>query len=137
MNLKVIPVNMVAAPNSWAPTKDTFWSVTDAIAVDLWGLLTISDTLGIRPYVPIAGSVLSAVFQRGDYIGSTNSQNLTVNKTAVMNSDFRSLVKIPITSDEATKIISGTVVFTLAEGSSVKKWGQNWSVKKLNTSAGF
>jgi hypothetical protein len=137
MTLKAIPINMVAAPNSWAPTKETFWVVTDAMATDLWGQLIIVDSMGSRPYVPKIGSGLQAVFQRGDYIGNVTSQNLTVTKAGVLDADFRAIFKLPLTAQDATNIISGTIVFTLTEGAVVQKWSQNWAVKKLNTSAGF
>lgn len=135
--LKVIPINMITTPNFWSATKDSFWVVTAATAIDLWGQITVVDALGPRPYVPANGSVLQAVFQRGDYIGNINNQNLTVTKTCILDSNFRAMAKISLTADEATNIISGTIVFTLTEGTLVNKWTQNWSCKKLNTSAGF
>lgn len=136
MSIKVVPIEMILAPNSWKVSTDK-WTVTAGLADDLWGQITISDALGVRPYVPALGSTLQAVFQRGDYIGSITNQHLTVTKVALMDTNFRSLVKIALTADEATNIISGTVVFTLTEGTSVEKWTQNWAVKKLNTTAGF
>jgi len=135
--IKVSPVNMITPPNAWAKSSDNFWTITSAIAVDIWGIITISDTLGNRPYVPSVGSSLQASFQRGDYIGSTTNMNISVTKTAVLDANFRALMKISLVSAEATNIISGTVVFTLTEGAVVKKWAQNWAIKKLNTSAGF
>lgn len=136
MSIKVIPIEMIKTPNYWKPST-LKWEVTGGIADDLWGQIVISDALGTRPYVPAAGSVLQAVFQRGDYIGSITNQNLTVIKVCQLDTDFRSLVKIALTAAEATQIISGTVVFTLTEGAIVEKWTQNWCIKKLNTSAGF
>jgi hypothetical protein len=135
MSFKVVPIDMILAPNSWKVAVEK-WTVTAGVADDLWGQITITDALGVRPYVPALGSTLQAVWQRGDYIGSITNQGLTVVKVAVMDSNFRSLVKFSISSADATNIISGTVVFTLTEGTNVEKWTQNWAVKKLNTSAG-
>ena len=142
MTLKIIPINMYAAPNAWAPTKDTFWTVTDATAIDLWGQIVTVDPHEhwhntLRPYVPAVGSSLVALFQRGDYIGSLTNLNLTVTKVATMDSNFRAMIKISISSADATNITSGTIVLTLTEGTVVNKWAQNWAIKKLNTSAGF
>lgn len=137
MSIKIIPINMISSPNSWVATKDTFWTVTDAMAIDLWGQLVTVDAIGTRPYIPALGAGLQAVFQRGDYIGSINNQNLTVTKAAAIDPNFRAMVKIALTAPDATNVISGTIVFTLTEGSVVHKWAQGWSVKKLNTSAGF
>ena len=135
--LKVVPINMITAPNFWSVSKETSWSITAGQATDLWGLLTVVDSLGTRPYVPALGSSLQALFQRGDYIGSITNQQLSVTKTAVMDTNFRALVKFAIVAQEATNIVSGTVVFTLTEGAAVNKWGANWAIKKINTTAGF
>jgi len=136
MTIKVMPINMISSPNSWTTTKDTFWIVTDATSVDLWGQIVTVDTLGTRPYVPALGSSLQAVFQRGDYLGSISNQNLTVTKTAIMDTNFRAMVKISLTATDSTNVISGTIVFTLIEGPVTHKWTQPWSIKKLNTGAG-
>ena len=135
--LKMIPINVVSSPNYWNYSKDSFWTVTGGVAADLYGLLTIVDAMGNRPYVPAVGSGLVATFQRGDYTGSITNQHLTVVKSGAMDANFRSMIKISLTADEATNVTSGTVLFMLTEGANVVKWSQNWSVKKLNTSAGF
>lgn len=137
MLLKLIPVNVISAPNFWSATKESFWTVTANQPNDLWGLLTIVDSLGSRAYVPALGSTLQILFQRGDYIGSITNQNLSVTKTAAMDTNNRALMKIGLIAQEATNIISGTAVFTLTEGAVVQKWTQNWAIKKINTSAGF
>ena len=128
---------MISAPNFWSATKESFWTVTANQPNDLWGLLTIVDSLGTRPYVPILGSTLQILFQRGDYIGSVTNQALSVTKTATMDTNNRALMKIGLVAAEATNVISGTAVFTLTEGAVVQKWNQNWFLKKINTSAGF
>lgn len=137
MLLKMIPINLITAPNFWSVSKETFWSITSGQATELWGLLTIVDSLGTRPYVPALGSSLQALFQRGDYIGSVSNQQLSVTKSAAMDVNFRAVMKFVIAAPEATNIVSGTAVFTLTEGATINKWGQNWSIKKINTSAGF
>jgi len=137
MILQVVPINMISVPNFWSISKDKFWQVTGGQAVDLWGMLTVVDSLGTRPYVPALGSSLQMLFQRGDYIGTVNNLNLSVTKTGAMDSNFRALVKFSLVAQEATNVTSGTVVFTLTEGVVVNKWGQNWGLKKLNTTAGF
>ena len=137
MILQVVPINMIAAPNFWSTSKDKFWQVTGGQAVDLWGMLTVVDSLGTRPYVPAPGSNLQILFQRGDYIGTVNNLQLSVTKTAAMDANFRAIVKFSLVSQEATNVTSGTVVFTLTEGVVVNKWAQNWAIRKLNVSAGF
>lgn len=136
MKLSLIPINVVSAPNYWAPLGVNYWEVTGGVSKDIWGSLQVEDTLGTRPYIPISGAQLQAVFQRGDHIGG-NTTTLTVTKIAALDTSNRSLAKIALTAQDATSIISGTIVFTLTEGSIQYKWVQNWAVKKLNTSAGF
>lgn len=143
--LAVSPINMISPPNFWAPLGSIFWTVTGGVAQDVWGVLQITDSLGTRPYIPAAGATLQAVFQRGDLIGvspkglppTTTPNSLTVSKTAILEAQNRSLIRIPLTMQDSTNIISGTIVFTLTEGASVNKWVMNWAVKKLNTTAGM
>lgn len=143
--LLVTPINMICAPNSWAPLGVSYWTVTGGIATELWGVLQIQDSLGTRPYVAASGATLQAVFQRGDLIGvspkgippTTTPNELTVSKVMIFDSQNRSLVRIPLTAQDATNVISGTVIFTLTEGANVNKWVANWAIKKLNTTAGL
>lgn len=143
--LIVTPLNVIQAPNSWAPLGVSYWTVTGSVAADLWGLLQIDDSLGRRPYIAAAGASMQAVFQRGDLIGvspagippTTTPNQYTVTKNIVFDSQNRALIKIPLTSQDAANVISGTVVFTLTEGATVNKWVANWAVKKLNTTAGL
>lgn len=145
MKLILTPIEMLQAPNLWSPTGNTFWQVVGGVAVDLWGVLQVIDNLGTRPYTPSVGATLQAVFQRGDLVGvpflglpSTQTPNTyTVTKTCTFDTNNRSLIKMGITAQEATNITSGTIVFTLTQGSAVEKWAQNWAVQKLNTTAGF
>lgn len=143
--LLVTPLNVISAPNAWAPLSVSYWTITGGIAKDIWGLLQIQDELGTRPYTAAVGATMQAVFQRGDLIGvaATGSpptmtpNSYTVTKTISFDSQNRALVRIPLTAQDATNIISGTVVFTLTEGTTINKWVMNWGVKKLNTTAGL
>jgi len=128
---------MVNAPNMWMPLKETYWSVTSGDAVDIWGCLKIVDYYGERAYVPALGSTMTVTFMRGDYISSLTNQHLTVNKTAIMDTNCRSFFKLSLTSTEATNIITGTVNFILIEGLAAQKWQQHYFVKKTNVGPGF
>lgn len=136
MSLRVVPINMINSPNYWSPTKETYWPITANTAVNLWGELTIVDSLGTRPYVPALGAILQASFQRGDFIGSLTNQSLSVLKTALLDTNFRALFQLQLAATEATNIISGSVVFTLTEGTNVQTWSQHFMAKKFNVSAG-
>lgn len=143
--LVMTPINMIAAPNAWAPLGLSYWTVTGGVATDIWAVLQIDDTLGRRPYTAAVGAVFQAVFQRGDLIGvaatgippTITPNQLTVTKTLVFDAQNRTLVKIPLTTQDATNIISGTILFTLTESALVNRWAANWAIKKLNTTAGL
>ena len=136
MMLTLTPINLVQAPNHWMPLGTIHWTVTANVATSLWGLLQIQDSMGQRPYIPASGSTMTAVFQRGDMIGGGGNVQTTT-KTAILNTNFRAIAEFQLTSQDATNITSGTVVFTLFEGGTEIKWAQNWACKKLNTTAGF
>ena len=133
--ISLIPIQIAQAPNVWTPLQNKFWTVTANMTSTLQGFLQTDDPYGKRPYVPALGATLQAVFQRGDNIGG-NTTTLTVTKLATFDVNFRSLATFTLTAQDATNVISGTVLFTLTEGSSIQQWSQNWAVKKLNTSAG-
>lgn len=113
--------------------------MTGGVAIDLWGVLQIEDSLGKRSYTPLAGSTLAVLFQRGDNIGYVGNAAtpLSFTKTAINDPNNRSLWRIALTAQDATTATSGTLVFTLTEGGAPQKWVGNWALRKLNTSAGF
>lgn len=137
--ITIKPIEMVSAPNFWAPSGKDYWTVTANVPVTLHGVLEITDSLGTRPYTPVAGATLSALFQRGDQIGhvTPNQSPQSITKAAALDANSRSLVSIALTAQDATTIVGGTIVFTLTETGVSKRWTQNWAIKKLNTTPGF
>lgn len=133
---KASPITMISPPNNYLRGEKA-WTVTGGQAVDLWGILEVVDSMGVRPFVLVPGGSIQVTFPRGDFIGSPVSKELTVLKVASLDSNFRALFKISLTAAEATNIISGTVMFKAIEGLVTEIWSQNWFVKKINVGAGF
>jgi hypothetical protein len=137
-----IPIEMIAAPNYYAVLKPAAWTIYHSNAVTLWLRLEINDSVGQRPYTPASGSSLKVEFQRAD-LYTTDSQRLltstpqTIEKTANMSSDNRSLMSVALTASDTEKVVGGTVRFTLTEGTQVSTWVFNYAVKKEKTEAGF
>lgn len=137
-----IPIEMISAPNYYAVLKPAHWTVMHSNAITLWFRLEISDSVGQRPYIPSSGSIMKVEFQRADLYGTDSQRLLTstaqsIEKTANMNSDNRSLMSVNITASDSEKIVGGTVKFTLTEGSQTSTWVFNYAIKKEKTEAGF
>ena len=154
--LKFVPINMISPPNYWTylgspaatpgnnfaggflgvpfsygPVPDSFWTITGGQATTIWGMITLSDTMGNRPYIPATGASLTALFQRADYGGSLTNQHLSVTKICNLSLSFGAMFSMSLTANEATNITAGTVVFTLTEGTNTQVINQHWAVKKL------
>jgi len=143
MTLKAVPIEMLSAPNFYSALPNGRWEITSPNAQDLWFQLWVVDSMGSRPYVPAIGSSMSVTFQRSDLIALqgvpsqlTNSSQSVV-KTAMIDSNNRSLMKLVMTSQNIQDIVSGTTKFTLTEGAVTTTFLANWSVFKKLTNPGF
>lgn len=133
MSVKVSAVNMVSEPNYFFLQPN--WSIVGGNATTLWLQLQISDELGTRRYVPQAGATLQVQFPRARSTSNLEVSQ-TISKAGAVNTDDRSLWKITLTSSDTQGIISGTVKFTLTEGSSSQTFVQNYFIKRTLTGAG-
>jgi len=138
---KAVPLDMISAPNYWAPFADGRWTVTDPNATTLWLQLQISDALGSRRYMVATGGTLSVIFQRADSfttnqgVLSQTSQGISV--SGAVNANDRSLFSVALTQQQVQGIVSGTVKFSLTEGSSTTTWVQDYLLSKSLTRPGF
>jgi len=142
MSFTAIPIEMMTAPNYWAPLADNRWVITEPSATDLWFNLQISDALGSRPYVP-SSATLQVTFQRSDLLAtsgdrrSLTSTSRSIVKAATADVDNASLWKIALSASDIEIVVSGTVKFALLEGTIMTTWLQNWVLQKQLTDPGF
>lgn len=144
---KAIPISLVGDHNYYSPLPNGAWVITDPSQTTLSFRLDIDDSLGQRPYVASAGSLISVIFQRAANItlsqvtassfSAQQTESQTVTKNATANSSNPSIWSISLTSQDVEAILSGTVKFSLTESSIAKTWLQNWAVEKKLTSKGF
>ena len=64
------------------------------------------------------------------------SNQQTVVRQATLDTNFRALATVALTQQDNSAVISGTILFTLTEGTTVNQWSQAWSAKKINTAPG-
>lgn len=141
---KAVPIDMISAPNFYSVLPSNRWEIVSPNAQSLWFQLYIVDGLGSRPYVPASGSSMTVTFQRADLISLTNTPPPTLTntsknvvKTAIIDPNNRSLMRIDMTSQNIQDIVSGTAKFVLTEGATSTTFLANWSVFKKLTDPGF
>lgn len=141
MTFKAVPLDMISAPNYFAPLAEPRWTILDPNAVTLWFQLYIEDTLGTRRYITASGATMTVAFQRADAFAlsqnqlTQTAQGLSLPATAHAND--RSLFSLALTSQSVQTIVSGTVKFTLVESSVTTTWVQNHALSKKLTAPGF
>lgn len=141
MAFKSVPLDMISAPNYFAPLADGRWTVTSPNAVTLWFQLQIEDALGSRRYMTAVGSTLTVTFQRADsYVSnggplSTSAQSVAV--TATPHANDRSLYSMALTTQNIQLLVSGAVKYRLVEGANDTTWLQDYGIQKKLTNPGF
>lgn len=144
MTFKAVPIEMISAPNFYSVLPNSRWEVTSPNAQALWFQLYVVDGMGSRPYVPATGSTMTVTFQRADLITlsggpptSLVNTGRNVVKTALIDSNNRSLMKLDMTTQNIQDIVSGTIKCVLTEGSTSTTFLSNWAVYKKLTDPGF
>jgi hypothetical protein len=147
MSLSVLPIDMIAPVNYYAPLPNTQWVITDPNAVTLWLQLDITDTLGTRRYIAATGSTLTATFQRRDKLhqrvisplypsGQLIAQPQSISIYCTVNGIDGSLWTMALNPGNIQTIVSGTILFALTENGVVTSWAQDWVIQKNLTTAG-
>lgn len=142
-NFKVVPLEVISAPNYYSVLKNNRWDITNPNQQVLWFQLQIIDNLGARHYIPATGSTLEATFMRADKLtAGPRASQLTytaqsVVKSCVANASDKSLYSISMTSQDVQNIVSGSVKFRLVESGIETVWLFDWGVSKKLTDAGF
>ena len=143
MSYKVVPLDMISAPNFYSPIHGGVWTITSPNATTLWLQLQIVDSLGERRFISGAGAVLQATFQRADLFGQAGTQLTqftqtprSITKTAVAHVSDKSIFNIALTSQDVQGLTGQTVKFSYVDGAINEVWVQNWAVSKKTTDAG-
>ena len=135
MEYKVVAIEMISAPNSFAYKNPNEFHLIGGNAKDLWFQLNISDALGERRYIPTAPMTMKVIFQRGDGV-NFGQAGTTISKTAVQDADDKSLFKVSVSAADSLGVTSGTVKFELTEVGVKTTWVQNWFLKRELTDGG-
>jgi hypothetical protein len=138
---KAIPLDMISAPNYFAPLEPSSWNIVSPNTQTLWFGLQVEDSLGARRYMVATGASLTVTFQRADSF-TTSQGKLTqtsqgIDKLASAHANDRSLFSFSLTSQDVGSIVGGTVKFKLIEGATETIWLQNYLITKQLTSPGF
>lgn len=141
MGFKAVPLDMISAPNYFAPLAEPRWTIIDPNAVTLWFQLQVSDTLGDRRYMVAGGATMQVTFQRADQISTTQGLLTNTSQSVVLSAtphaNDRSLFSMALTSQQVQTIVSGTVKFKLTESGLDTTWVQDHMLKKMLTNPGF
>lgn len=116
------------------------WQIPHGSAMQIYFILTQTDTLGTRRYIPTAGSVVTVNFMRQRTLntitpGSTSAQ--TVSKTAtILDPRDSSLYTIMLTADDTKAIITGGAQLQISVGGNISSYSVPYMVKKIRSNAG-
>lgn len=112
------------------------WDIADGTATTISFILTKSDSLGERRYIPAAGSTVQLSFLRARSANS-NSQALTITKTGIAKADDRSMYDVALTAADTENIISGGVKLVINESGSATSVNVPYVIKKSYADPGF
>lgn len=140
---RVVPLDMITAPNFFGYLRDFQWTIVGNNPVVLWFQFQVSDTLGTRRYTVATPGTVALTFLRADTAGVSPSappvtfstqtpvaQTQTIYKVATPYTTDRSLYSISLTAQETATLTSGTVQVTLTENNQPITFNQNYLVKK-------
>lgn len=112
------------------------WNIADGTATTISFILTKTDSLGERRYVPATGSTVQLSFLRAR-AATSNSTALTITKTGIAKSEDRSMYDVALTAADTENIISGGVKLTINEGGSTTSVNVPYVIKKSYADPGF
>lgn len=140
MAYQLLALDMFQAPNNYAPTPGGTFNLTEPNAQTLWFQLQVSDSLGVRRFIPPNGTSLTLEFQRANKFVGTNrapqESAQTVLKTATPNTDDRSLFSVALTTQDVTQIRSGTLKVNITTAGVTTSFVDNFAVRKKLTDPG-
>lgn len=112
------------------------WDIPNGTPASVAMMLTKTDSLGTRRYIPPTGSSVQLLFIRAR-AATSNSQAVTITKTGVASAEDRSMYTVSLTADDTRNIISGGVQLVITSGGVTNSINIPYVVKKSYSSPGF
>lgn len=128
--------------NSFSFTEG--WQIPNNSAMTLYFMLTQTDSLGLRRFLPAVGATVQLNFLRQRSInqgapgvspGGTNAQTVSKFATLIDPRDS-SIYSIQITAADSAMIISGSVQLVITTAGNPVSYSVPYVVKKIQSSAG-
>lgn len=132
----IIPIAYYGNVNSLTPVKD--WEIPAGSPITLYFILSITDALGTRRYIPPAGTSVQVSFMRSRP-ATVNSTTQTITKTALPTAptEDKSIYQCLLTAEEASTVLSGTVQLIVTQAGSTYKTNIQYLVRKTIAAPGF
>lgn len=139
MTITIQPIQLYCSPNDFAPyPSGQPWEVTAKTATTLSFQFQTTDTMGTRRYLVPAGRTVTVKFMRAKVmkLGQLDTAQ-TFSVAAVPMTEDRSIWTINLTADQASQVVSGTVVFEIYQGPTLVQTIQKaYAVKKISLGTG-
>lgn len=129
----LIPLELYNA-NDFKPIAA--WDIPNGVTTTLALMLTKTDALGTRRFIPPAGTLVQLQFVRARAATAT-SQAITLTKTCVVLAEDKSMYQVSLTADETKNIISGGLQLSLTISGVQTLINLPYLVKKTYSSPGF
>lgn len=113
-----------------------YWDIPNGASKTISFILTKTDSLGTRRYIPAAGSTVQIKVMRAR-AATSNSQAETITKTCIPRPEDKSMFEVSLTVDDTKKMISGSVHLVLTEGGNVNSVNVPFLIKKSYSDPGF
>lgn len=112
------------------------WEISNGTTTTVAFILTKTDSLGTRRFIPPAGSLVQLQFVRARAATAT-SQAVTLTKTGVVLADDKSIYQVSLSADDTKNIISGGIQLALTISGQQTLINIPYLVKKCYSSPGF
>jgi hypothetical protein len=112
------------------------WSIPSGTPKTIAFVLTKTDSLGTRRYIPATGSTVQLKVMRAR-AATSNSQAETITKTCVPRPEDKSMFEVSLTADDTKKMLSGGIQLVVTESGLVSSVNIPYVVKKVYSDPGF
>lgn len=145
--LTAAPIQLINSPNFFSQLVQ--WEIVGGNSASLCFQIQINDNLPTRRWMPALGASIAVKFMRARQalqLGTLNNPgnvpnpalplDQSVTKTAVQDPNDRSLWTIALSATDTQAITSGTVQFTITEGSNTTTFQVPYMIKRIMNGSG-